>query len=190
MKKLLVILFFISAVSSMGISQSFLTVGQVYNFNIGDVFETELYTAPTQGPPTYNLSIILAKWYSVHSDTVLYKDSSVLYTPPPCPPTCTGNFSESVVTVFYTNLNSKAIQDTEPNNCPTNWDSTYIDYSLYCEEKVLPFGFITVLVPLPILTRVNFIYFFIQLLIIYRLGNKRVGAQIIGFIYHHFFPIA
>jgi len=120
----------------MAFSQGFLTVGQVYNFNVGDVFETELYTAPTQGPPTYNLSIILAKWYSVHSDTVFYKDSSVSYTLPTCPPPCLGNFSERVGTVSYTNLNSKAIQDTEGNNCPTNWDSIYIDSSQYCGEKV------------------------------------------------------
>jgi len=136
MKKILFILLFIFGGAFIAFSQSFLTVGQVYNFNVGDVFETECGTSPSQGPPIYYLTIVLAKWYSSHSDTVYYKDSVVDYSPPGCPPPCTGTFSTGIDTSFYTNLNSRAVQDTVPNECPALWDSVYIDSSAGCWQKI------------------------------------------------------
>ncbi len=136
MKKLLFILLFTCCSIFIVCSQSHLTIGQVYNFNVGDVFEEECGTSPSQGPPGYTLTIVLAKWYSAHSDTVFYKDSLTFYTPPSCPPPCTGTFNARVDTVYYTNLNSWAIQDSNPNECPSVWDSMYVDSSLHCWQKI------------------------------------------------------
>lgn len=116
-------------------SQNYLTNGQVYNFNVGDVFETQSGSSEG-GPPTYGLTIILGKWYSSLSDTVFYKDSVVYYTPPACPPPCVGSFSSHVSTVYYTHLSSRASQDTGNSPCPLS-DTIYYDSTYpYCDRKV------------------------------------------------------
>jgi hypothetical protein len=118
-------------------SQNYLTVGQVYNFNVGDVFEAESGQTEFAIPPTYNLTIVLAKWYSAHSDTVFYKDRLVYYTPPACPPPCAGTFNTRVDTIFYTHLSSMAAQDTGNSPCPITLDTIYYDTAYpYCNRKV------------------------------------------------------
>lgn len=136
MRKLLIISFFICTIVPLGFSQNYLTAGQVYNFNVGDIFETESGTNPPQGVPIFGLTIVLGKWYSAHSDTVYYRDSVVSYSPPVCPPPCgSGAFSTSIDTVSYTNLNAKAVQDTVPNICPVSLDSMYVTSSVDCWQK-------------------------------------------------------
>jgi hypothetical protein len=137
MKKLLVLLFIISRTFTVS-SQTYLTTGQVYNFNVGDVFETESgNTDEPTVPPIYGLTIILAKWYSAHSDTVFYKDSLVSYTPPVCPPPCLGSFHTDIVTFSYTNLSSMANQQTGSSPCPITLDTIYYDTAYpYCNRKV------------------------------------------------------
>lgn len=136
MRKLLLISFILYGPAPMIFSQSYLTVGQVYNFNVGDIFEAEYSTDPPQSPPIFDLTIVLGKWYSAHSDTVFYRDSVVSYAPPACPPPCVGSFSTGIDTISYTNLNSKAVQDTTPNECPAVWDSIYTNASVTCWQKV------------------------------------------------------
>jgi len=138
MKKLYVLLFILGGVFATS-AQNYLTVGQVYNFNVGDVFEAQSGYSEG-GPPIYGLTIVLAKWYSVHSDTVFYKDSLVSYIPPACPPPCVGSFSTRIQTFSYTNLSSIAVQ--EGSYCPQTWDTLYNSAltSPYCGRKVWEVG--------------------------------------------------
>jgi hypothetical protein len=134
MKRLLAILLFIPGGVFIASSQSRPTYAEVYNFNVGDIFETQMGNTLNISPPSYSLTIVLAKWYSSHSDTVFYKDSMTGYTPPSCMH-CTATFGTGVDTVFYTHLNSIVPQDTEPNDCPPVWDSIYVDSVLTCWQK-------------------------------------------------------
>ncbi|HTB32997.1 MAG TPA: hypothetical protein VK808_13290, partial [Bacteroidia bacterium] len=138
MKKLLFILLFLFSGASITFSQNYLTIGQVYNFNVGDVFETQMGSSEG-GPPTYGLTIVLNKWYSTHSDTVYYEDSLVNYTPPSCM-SCTGSFNSAKNIVYYTKLSDSAGQSTG-SYCPQTWDTIYTDSNApYCGEKVWEIG--------------------------------------------------
>jgi len=126
------ILFFFLAIDIP--AQKYLTNGQVYNYNIGDVFEEEDYANPLSGPPHYSLFIVLGKAYSIASDTIYYKDSDVGYVPPSCM-TCKGSFGAGIYNFYITNLTLPALQANMGNTCPLK-DTVYYDSTDYCGRKV------------------------------------------------------
>jgi hypothetical protein len=133
MKKLLLLL---CSVLLLAKANAQLTYGQVYNFNVGDVFEAKscgdaCYTSP----PTYTLTIVLQKWYSVTSDSIYYKDSVVTYTSPHCM-TCSGSLSTAIDTLMVDSLTYPAISGFNflfGNACPVV--DTIID-SGFCDKKI------------------------------------------------------
>ena len=99
MKNILVILFFFLSFTSR--SQSLMTVGEIYDYSIGDIFITRFggYAAP----PVFRWDTIVTKYYSTGLDTVFYTRNSFSYQPPACQ-TCTGSTSYATVNFYYTNL--------------------------------------------------------------------------------------
>jgi hypothetical protein len=101
MKKAIVICF--CCLSLTADAQSLMTVGEIYDYNIGDVFIKQVGGFST--PPTYGWDTIINKYYSPSLDTVFYVRNSYSYTSPACQ-TCTSSTSVSLGNLFcYTNLN-------------------------------------------------------------------------------------
>lgn len=135
MKKLLAILIFIVGGSFIASSQNYLTIGQVYNFNVGDEFETANYMMG-YGPTYYQFCIVTKKWYSLSHDTLYYRDSVIDYNAAFLN-IITAGYHISVDTSHITNLNGWAKQDTTPNDCSPTWDSVYYSTSQpYCGDTV------------------------------------------------------
>lgn len=135
-KRILPLFCFIFGCSLFSYSQSYLTNAQVYNYNVGDAFETEneqLYVPPTE----YNLMTVLAKWYSLHGDTVFYycSDSELVINACKNCNTLTIHYD----TLHYTNLNNAVKQDTTGNTCPATYDTLYRD-TAYCDSLVWKVG--------------------------------------------------
>jgi hypothetical protein len=99
-KKILLVLF---SFSLSGIkSQSLMTVGEIYDFDMGDVFITK--AGGYNSPPTYEKKIITNRYYSAMSDTVFYNYVAYYYTPAACQ-TCNPVYDTTYgATMFYTNL--------------------------------------------------------------------------------------
>lgn len=107
-----------------------LTIGQVYNFDVGDVIGSIYSGSGTSGPPMYKKSTILAKVISVNNDTITYTISEYDYTPPACQ-NCSASISSNTVTKAYTNLNSPITQ----NNGTTCLATDDTLYYAYCNRK-------------------------------------------------------
>lgn len=80
-------------------TQPLMTNAEIYDFNIGDIFETKIGGYST--PPTYSVDTIINKYYSTGLDTVFYIANSYSYTYPACPPPCTGSPSTLLGHIFY-----------------------------------------------------------------------------------------
>lgn len=81
-----------------------MTNAEIYDFNVGDIFETK--TGGYSTPPTYTLDTIINKYYSSGMDTVFYVLNTHSYTYPGCPPPCTGSSFSSLGHIsYYTHLN-------------------------------------------------------------------------------------
>lgn len=99
-------LFFVFLFCSVGVTdtkaQALMTVADVYNFNIGDIFVTQSGGVDT--PPNYTRKTITNKYYDPTGDTLYYvydQNSYQLCYPPPC----TGLTTSYVdLVVSYTNL--------------------------------------------------------------------------------------
>jgi hypothetical protein len=105
MKKTL-LTFFLLFLAVTGFSQKYLTIRQVYNFNVGDMFESEM--GSSGHPGTYYLRVILSKSFSSNNDTLFYTDSVYSYRSKSCM-TCTdSSFSSSVENYTIPNLDSIA----------------------------------------------------------------------------------
>lgn len=107
-------------------SLSLMTNAEIYDFNIGDIFETKIGGYST--PPTYNVDTIINKYYNTSTDTVFYIVNSHSYTYPACPPPCTGSSSSYLGhIIYYTHLNDTVGKDlgTKPT------DYTCIDTAGY-----------------------------------------------------------
>lgn len=118
-------------------SQSLMTVGQVYDYSVGDLFIRN--EGGTMGPPTYTTTIITDKNYSSFLDTLFYQYDLYRYTPPSCQ-LCEANYDTLLAnTMFYTNLNDVVGDDlgTEPNylyeECidTTGFTGTWLDDVYY-----------------------------------------------------------
>ena len=105
-------------------SQSPLTIGQVYDYAIGD---TICYTRTPNlsGPPTSYTETFSQK--IVKTDTLIYQVKLDSYTPPSCM-TCSASSATSNYSFQVVGLNSMAQHATATNtNCTTLFDTTYIN---------------------------------------------------------------
>lgn len=55
-----------------GFAQDSLTIGEVHDFEIGDIFQTSYSESGYQGPPYYTKKEVIAKEYSTNSDSITY----------------------------------------------------------------------------------------------------------------------
>ncbi|NPD86827.1 T9SS type A sorting domain-containing protein [Lentimicrobium sp. L6] len=96
----LIISFYV-LISGNASSQDFPARGEIYDFNIGDVFHT--YLSASIGMADLQNIEIVDKYFSQNSDTVFYTQSVVgLYSSSDTPPW--GEYYEELETIFYTNL--------------------------------------------------------------------------------------
>jgi len=127
MKRTLLILAFLPLFISNIISQSISTNGEIYNFDIGDVFHySHIMSNPSGGSISESNIIITAKYYSSNNDTIFYirdikSKSSSSFNPTPV-------FENTNDTIAYSNL------DSTVNNGII--DSVYYDTLKYNGHKI------------------------------------------------------
>jgi hypothetical protein len=109
-------------------SQSFLTNGQVFNFEVGDVIQGRYQSsAPFSfGPPGYETKTIIGKEISQSLDTIYYTIKRDCYIPPACP-TCSPTFSYDTIIQTITNLDLPANHLNE-TSCFDLRDTSYVDF--------------------------------------------------------------
>jgi hypothetical protein len=115
---------FIFAINFHSYSQQIMTLGEIYDFNIGDIFE---YKRHGNGTPPNNQRVTITNKYTT-TDTVFYgrlrESYGVIYVPTPTPHADTV-FVTSNDTIYYTNLNVLI----------TDYDSYFIyDTTIYYPE--------------------------------------------------------
>lgn len=84
-------------------AQSLMTVGQIYNYDIGDIFIKS--AGGIYAPPTYTTISITDKYFNTTLDSVVYIFNATFYTSPACagcPPVYDTIYND---TIAYTNLN-------------------------------------------------------------------------------------
>ncbi len=108
-------------------SQSFLTNGQVYDFNVGDVVQGMYlaYGPGGGGLPAYETRTILGKNLVASLDTIHYTVKRDLYSPPYCP-TCNPIISHDTIIQTISNLTLPASHYNE-SNCGSLRDTLYLD---------------------------------------------------------------
>jgi len=121
------------AFSLNGISQNYLTNRQVYDFAIGDVFQTEYqeYTYIGSKPPIYATKTITNKIFSLNGDTITYTINNQTYQPPSCA-TCPDIRNTFVATEVVTDLDSAVYKE---NLTPCYLTSDTIIYNS-CNTKI------------------------------------------------------
>ncbi len=102
MKKYLLLFLLLFAKAEVQ-AQSLMTVGQIYDYDIGDIFIRT--GGGIYSPPTYTTITITDKYFSATFDTVFYISNSTAYTPPGCA-SCVATYDTTYNdTISYTNLN-------------------------------------------------------------------------------------
>lgn len=124
-------------------AQSYLTIGEVFDFNINDEFH---YTKVNQPSNNGERVTVLDKYYSISSDTVFYALYHDIYNVIPdnsvSPPGSIYVFDTIIDTIFYSNLNMSiyylwpqndpefvfydSIQEFDTNFCAIEMNSYYI----------------------------------------------------------------
>jgi len=135
MKPLYSVLFTILFLSSTILMGQTLTYGEVYDFEVGDVFHyrnSDVYgPQDPEGPPSYTKFEITHKNFSTNGDTVFYVRDWKEVQPPDCS-TCPGVMTFGTDTVLYANLTSNIsggpIPIWDANNCMLNWSSYMGNY--------------------------------------------------------------
>jgi hypothetical protein len=106
MKRLILFAFLFTTM--VGNSQNILTIGEIFDFNINDEFQSS-NVYPTSGPPNAIRMKITDKHFSTTNDTVFYTrffdNYSTVYNPNPTPH-LDYIFNSYTDSVFYTNLDS------------------------------------------------------------------------------------
>jgi hypothetical protein len=127
MKKDILLLLLMVILSNQSFSQSFLTNGQVYDFNVGDVVQGRYlaYSPSGGGPPTYETRTILGKELVASLDTIRYTVKRDFYTLPLCP-TCIPTFSHDTIIQTVTNLSLPAGHNNA-TDCYSLRDTLYLD---------------------------------------------------------------
>lgn len=123
-------------------AQSYLTIGEVFDFNINDEFH---YTRENQ-PSNGERITVIDKYYSINSDTVFYTLHHDIYNVIPdysvSPPGSIYVFDTIIETIFYSNLNMPiyymwpqndpefvfydSIKELDTNFCDIEMNSYYI----------------------------------------------------------------
>jgi hypothetical protein len=123
-------------------AQSYLTIGEVFDFNINDEFH---YTRENQ-PSNGERITVIDKYYSINSDTVFYTLNHDIYNVIPdysvSPPGSIYVFDTIIDTIFYSNLNMPiyymwpqndpefvfydSIKELDTNFCDIEMNSYYI----------------------------------------------------------------
>ncbi len=117
-----------------GFSQTYLTNGQVYDFNIGDIIQGRFHSSGpfgSLGPPMYQTRTIIGKLISINSDTIFYTIKIDYYTPPTCP-TCNPTFSSDTIIQTVTDL-ALAPNHYNQTTCLGTQDTIYLDF---CNRQV------------------------------------------------------
>ena len=127
----LVLLF--SFCTSSTFSQTFLTNGQVFDFNIGDIIQIRAQVSGpgSGGPPGYVTSKYLSRSLSTNSDSIEYSIQRSTYSPPSCQ-TCTAFYAMDTIIQAITNLNSP-VEHNNQTTCLFIGDTLYFDY---CNKQV------------------------------------------------------
>ncbi len=147
LNSLFLLLFLIINLNSF--SQLTMTRGEVYNYNVGDVFLTRHYVTGGFENNSINLSnlyektTVLSKSFSVSFDTVFYNclvnTKYVHYVQEMFQaPYYSTSYSIDTTTLIFTDLNSP-IQNypfmSTPICCSDSVDSVYYDVDRYCSKK-------------------------------------------------------
>lgn len=139
--KLITLIIFLLSIDSFT-AQSYLTIGQVFDFNINDEFH---YTRENQ-PSNGERITVIDKYYSINSDTVFYTLHHDIYNVIPdysvSPPGSIYVFDTIIDTIFYSNLNMPiyymwpqndpefvfydSIKELDTNFCDIELNSYYI----------------------------------------------------------------
>lgn len=126
MNKLLLFVFFHFIFISASKGQNYLTFGQVYNYDVGDVIQTRYF----KGVPstyTYVTKTVLNKTFSVNNDTIFYTVNFDSFTTP------AGFTNNITVTDTVTHLNDSATTHHNETSCTGTQSSIYQDY---CNKSV------------------------------------------------------
>lgn len=132
MKSLLLILFLF--MFSNTFSQTVLTKGQVYDYNVGDIMQTRFQSYGPGGPvapPSFVSKTILSKTFSINNDSISYLIQREIYQPASCQP-CSSYYAVDSISEIMTDLNIPAIHHNQ-TTCLSIVDSFYIDY---CNKHV------------------------------------------------------
>lgn len=153
MKKRLMLFSLISfsLLNSNSFAQLTMTHGEVYNYNVGDVFLVRSYCQYVAGSSSYNetdtifeKTTILNKYFSLNGDTVFYnslintKDCQSFY-PFGQAPYYTVTYNTHNDTSFYTDLQSPIQNYPFMETYPCygdSIDSIYIQPNPYCSKKI------------------------------------------------------
>lgn len=107
-------------------SQTTLTRGQIFDFNVNDEFHTRNFY-PTGSPPNARRWKVTGKYFSAAKDTVFYtgfhNDYYTVYNSTP-QPHLDYYFSTGIDTVFYTNLKDSVLCDPKDTFCVSVIDTT------------------------------------------------------------------
>ncbi|MEI8046531.1 MAG: T9SS type A sorting domain-containing protein [Bacteroidota bacterium] len=115
-----------------------LTIGSVYDFNVGDVFHFK-FGSNLAGPPQYKVITILTKWFSAGNDTIFYRQKEINYINAlvwdPDPHVVSSTETDTV-TVFYANPDS-LLSAVLPHQkgCGSVWNVSY--YTLFAQPENL-----------------------------------------------------
>jgi Secretion system C-terminal sorting domain len=123
----------ISLIISFSYSQGALTVGQVYDFNVGDVFQTHIISYQS-GPTPYYTKKVLSKVLSANNDSITYTIQVDYFLPQACP-TCQPSFNSGISNLMITNLAASAytrdplgVQVLPSDSVIGIIDTAYLDY--------------------------------------------------------------
>lgn len=123
-----VVLSVVAATSLSGSAQSYLTKGEVYDFDVGDVFHHTYWAQVNfmSGPSITQIDTVIAEYWTVGLDSVRYVISSWRYQPPTgmgLPPYLDHDYD----TLWVTDLGSPPTHYSLPTPCPPVLDTIGID---------------------------------------------------------------
>lgn len=120
-----------------GFCQTYLTNGQVYDFNVGDIIQARGFGGMigATSPPTFETKMILSKIYSKNKDTIVYSIKRDNYTVKNCT-NCNPIFSTDTINLIITNLTS-AVSLNNHSSCGF-LDKVYKDYGGLLVWESLP----------------------------------------------------
>ncbi len=112
---------------TIGFSQTYLTNGQVYDFNVGDIVQGQHGSSGAiGGPPTYETRTVIEKVFSSTHDTIFYTIKRDFYKLPACA-TCSPIFSHDTIILTVKDL-ELPLMHANYTNCLNTKDTLYMGY--------------------------------------------------------------